>query len=116
MIQAAIATSITTAFPNKTAHLAGQTGYIAATIYNDKDENIRVTELTATITYYYTDGTIYIQKFFASESTLGEIPARESETYQIPISISTNIAPGYTKPRIEAYTDIWHPQDDRWMT
>jgi len=116
MIQAAIATSITTAFPNKTAYLAGQTGYISATIYNDKNENIRVTELTVTVTYYYTDGTIYIQKFFASESTLGEIPAGESETYQIPISLPTNIAHGYTNPRIEAHTDIWHPQDDRWMT
>jgi hypothetical protein len=116
MIQAAIATSITTASPDKTAYLAGQTGYISANIYNDKNEKIRVTELTATVTYYYTDGTIYVQKFFASESALGEIPAGESETFQIPISLPTNIAYGYTNPRIEAHTDIWHPQDDRWIT
>lgn len=116
MVQAAIATSITTATPDKTAYLAGQTGYISATIYNDKNEKIRITELTATINYYYTDGTIYVQKFFASASTLGEIPAGESETFQIPISLPTNIAHGYTNPRIEARTDLWHPQDDRWMT
>ncbi len=116
MVQAAIATSITTATPDKTAYLAGQTGYISATVYNDKNEKIRITELTATINYYYTDGTIYVQKFFASASTLGEIPAGESETFQIPISLPTNIAHGYTNPRIEAHTDLWHPQDDRWMT
>lgn len=116
MVQTAKATSITTASPDKTAYIAGQTGYISTTIYNDKNENIRVTELTATVNYYYTDGTIYVQKFFASESTLGEIPAGESETFQIPISLPTNIAHGYTNPRIEAHTDIWHPQDDRWMT
>ena len=116
LVQAAIATSITTASPDKTAYLPGQTGYISATIYNDKNEKIKVTELTATINYYYTDGTIYVQKFFASVSTLGEIPAGESETFQIPISLPTNIAHGYTNPRIEARTDLWHPQDDRWMT
>ncbi len=116
MVQAAIATSITTATPDKTAYLAGQTGYISATIYNDKNEKIRIAELTATINYYYTDGTIYVQKFFASASTLGEIQAGESETFQIPISLPTNIAHGYTNPRIEAHTDLWHPQDDRWMT
>jgi len=116
MVQAAVATSITTASPDKTAYLAGQTGYISATIYNDKNEKIRVTELSATINYYYVDGTVYIQKFFTSVSLPTEIPAGESETLQIPISLPTNIAHGYTSPRIEAYTDIWHPQDDRWIT
>ncbi len=115
-IQAAIATSITTASLDKTTYLAGQTGYISATIYNDKSEKIRVTELSATVSYYYVDGTIYVQKFFASGSLSTEIPAGESETFQIPISLPTNIAHGYTNPRVEAHTDVWHPQDDRWMT
>jgi hypothetical protein len=115
-IQATVATSITTASLDKTTYLPGQTGYISATIYNDKNEEIRVTELSATVTYYYADGTIYVQKFFTSASLPREIPAGESETFQIPISLPTNIAHGYTNPRIEARTDIWHPQDDRWMT
>jgi hypothetical protein len=114
-IQATIATSITTASLDKTAYLAGQTGYISATIYNDKSEKIRVTDLSATVNYYYVDGTVYIQKFFTSASLPREIPAGESETFQIPISLPTNIAHGYTNPRIEAYTDVWHPQDDRWI-
>ncbi len=115
-IQAALATSITTASLDKTTYLAGQTGYISATIYNDKSESIRVTELSATVNYYYVDGTIYVQKFFASGSLPTQIPAGESETFQIPISLPTNIAHGYTNPRIEAHTDVWHSQDDRWMT
>ncbi len=115
-IQAALATSITTASLDKTAYLAGQTGYISATIYNDKSEKIRVTELSATIEYYYVDGTVYVQKFFTSESLPTEIPAGESETFQIPISLPTNIAHGYTNPRIEAHTDVWRLQDERWMT
>jgi len=116
MVQAALATSITTGTLDKTTYLAGQTGYISATIYNDKSEKIRVTELSATVNYYYTDGTVYIQKFFTSAYLPTEIPAGESETFQIPISLPTNIAHGYTNPRIEAYTDVWHPQDDRWTT
>jgi hypothetical protein len=115
-VQAAIATSITTAALDKTAYLAGQTGYISATIYNDKNEKIRVTELSATVSYYYVDGTVYIQKFFTSVSLPREISAGESETFQIPISLPTNIAHGYTNPRVEAYTDVWHPQDDHWTT
>jgi hypothetical protein len=45
-IQAAVATSITTAARDKTAYLAGQTGYISATVYNDKSQKIRVRELS----------------------------------------------------------------------
>ena len=115
-IQAVTATLITTASLDKTAYLAGQTGYISATIYNDKSEKIRVTDLSAAVNYYYVDGTVYIQKFFTSVSLPREISAGESETFQIPISLPTNIAHGYTNPKVEAYTDVWHPQDDRWMT
>jgi hypothetical protein len=113
-IQSVTATSITTASLDKTAYLAGQTGYVSVTIYNDKSEKIRVTELSATLSYYYTDGTIYIQKFFTSASLPSEIAAGQSGNYQIPISLPTNIASGYTNPRIEAYTEIWHTQDEHW--
>jgi hypothetical protein len=115
-IQTTKAASITTASADKTSYLAGQTGYILVTVYNDENQKIRVTELSATVSYYYTDGNLYIQKFFTSGTLPSEIPEGESESYQIPISLPTNLAHGYTNPRIEAYTDIWHPQDGRWIT
>ncbi len=114
-VQTAKAASITTASLNKTVYLAGETGYISVTIYNDKNEKIRVTELSTTINYYYTDGTIYVQKFFTSATLPDEIAAGESKIYQIPISLPNNIAAGYTNPRVEANTEIWRTQDDRWM-
>jgi len=114
-LQTAKATSITVASLDKAAYLAGQTGYISATVYNDKSEKIKVTELSATINYCYADGTVYIQKFFTSTTLPDEIPAGQSETYLIPISLPTNIAAGYTNPRLEAVTEIWRTQDDRWM-
>lgn len=113
-LQTAKAASITTASPDKTSYLAGQTGYILVTVYNDENEKIRVTELSATINYYYSDGNLYIQKFFTSDTLPNEILEGESETYQIPISLPTNLAHGYTNPRIEASTDIWRPQDGTW--
>ncbi len=115
-VQTAKATSITTVSLDKPAYLAGQTGYISATIYNDKSEKIRVTELSASINYYYADGTVYVQKFFTSATLPDEIAAGQSETYQIPISLPTNIAAGYTNPRVEAYTEIWRHQDERWIS
>lgn len=115
-VQNTKAASITAASLDKTEYLAGQTGYILVTVYNDENEKIRVTELSATIDYYYADGTKYIQKFFTSATLPDEIAAGQSETYQVPISLPTNLAHGYTNPRVEAYTDVWRPQDDRWAT
>jgi Flp pilus assembly protein TadB len=34
-------------------------------VYNDESDKIRVTELSASVNYYYTDGTVYVQKFFS---------------------------------------------------
>jgi len=113
-IQAAKATSITSATLDKTTYLAGQTGYVSVSIYNDKNDKIRVTELTATINYYYTAGTVYLQKFFANTASLGEIAAGQTETYQIPISLPTDIAPGYTNPTVEAKTEFWNEQAGEW--
>jgi len=116
-LQTAKAATITSATLDKNTYLAGQTGYISVTVYNDKSEKIRVTELSATMNYYYTDGTVYVQKFFFPPELLpDEIQAGQSETYQIPISLPTNIASGYTNPTVEAKTDLWRPQDDRWTT
>jgi len=116
VLQTAKATSITSAALDKTTYLAGQTGYISVSIYNDKNDKIRVTELTATINYYYNDDTVYLQKFFTNTASLGEITAGQTETYQIPISLPTNIAPGYTNPTVEARTDFWNQQAGEWRT
>jgi len=110
------AVTITTATLDKNTYLAGQIGYISVSVYNDKSEKIRVTELSATINYYYTDRTIYVQKFFTGTTLPDEIAAGETRSYEISISLPTNIAPGYTNPFVEAKTDLWMPQTERWAT
>jgi len=116
VLQTSKAATITSATLDKNTYLAGQTGYVSVMVYNDKSEKIRVTELSATINYYFTDGTVYVQKFFTSATLPDEIPAGQTETYQIPISLPTNIASGYANPIVEAKTDLWQPQTERWMT
>ncbi len=110
------AATIPAAALDKSSYLAGQTGYIIVSIYNDKSENIRVTELSATINYYYVDGTVYVQKFFTNATLPAEIAPGQTTTYLIPISLPTNIAHGYTNPLIEAKTDQWVSSSSRWMT
>jgi len=114
-LRTADAATITSATLDKDVYLAGQTGYIMVTVYNDEDDKIRVTELTATIDYYYADGTIYVQKFFTGDTLPDEIGVGSSETYQIAISLPTNIAHGYINPSIEAKTEIWWSQIERWV-
>ena len=70
VVQAATITSCTF---DKDAYNQGETGYITVTIYNDKDNKIRVTELTATINYYYADGNVYVQKFYTNATLPAEI-------------------------------------------
>lgn len=108
------AATITAVTLDRSTYLSGQTGYILVTIYNEDSEKIRVLELTATIDYYYNDGTVYLQKFFTSDTLPDEIPAGESQIYQIPISLPNNIANGYTNPLVEARTEIWRPQSESW--
>lgn len=113
--QTAKAAEITSATLNKEVYLAGQTGYISVAIYNDKNANISITELSATIDYYYTDGTVYVQKFFTSTSQLEEIEPGQTETYQIPISLPTNIASGYTNLMVQTKTELWINLTGRWI-
>lgn len=108
------AATITAATLDKNTYLSGQTGYILVTVYNEDSDKIRVMELTATINYYYDDGTVYLQKFFTSDTLPDEIPAGESQIYQIPISLPNNIANGYTNPLVEARTELWRPQTETW--
>jgi hypothetical protein len=116
VFQTAIAAEITSATLNKETYLAGQTGYISVAVYNDKGANISVTELSATIDYYYSDGTVYIQKFFTSASLPDEIEPGQTETYQVPISLPTNIAPGYVNLMVGARTELWVNQTGRWIS
>jgi len=113
---AAQAATITSCTLDKTVYVQGQTGYVTVTIYNDEDNKIRVTELTAQIDYYYTDGTVYLQKFFTNVTLPIEIQQGLSNTLYIPFSLPTNMAPGYTKLTVEAKTDEWNPQTERWTT
>ncbi len=113
-IQTAQASEITTATPDKEVYLAGQTGYISTSLYNDQNQNISVTDLSATVEYYYADGTVYVQRFFPNSELPAEIQAGQTETFRIPISLPTNIAPGFIDLNIEARTDIYVPILDRW--
>jgi len=112
--QVANAATITSCTLDKDKYLQGQTGDIIVTIYNDKDDKIRVTELSATIGYYYTDGVVYLQKFFTDSVLPDEIPVGQSTTYYIPISLPNNIAPGYTNPLVEVKTELWNEAGSRW--
>ena len=114
-VQTVKAAEITRATLDSEAYLAGQTGYISASVYNDKTDIIRVTELSATVDYYYTDGTVYIQKFFPSTTLPTEIQPGQTETFRIPISLPTNIAPGFINLIIEARTDLYINMTDRWI-
>lgn len=113
-VQAATITAC--AFDKETYH-QGETGYITVTIYNDKEDKIRVTELTATINYFYTDENVYLQKFFTEVDPPVEIEQGNSSSLQISFSLPTNIASGYTKVDVKAVTELWSPlpNSSRWF-
>ena len=115
VFQAAEAAEITSATLNKETYLPGQTGYISVTIYNVRDANISTTELSATIDYYYADGMVYVQKFFTSEELPDEIEPGQTETYSVPISLPTNVAPGYVDLMVVARTRFWDNETGRWV-
>jgi len=116
VFQTAKAGEITSATLNKETYLAGQTGYISVAIYNDRNANISVTEMSATIDYYYADGTAYVQKFFTSANLPDEIEPGQTETYNVPISLPTNIAPGYVNLMVVARTMLWVNETGRWVS
>ena len=99
---------------DKDWYYPGQTGYIAVTVYNDEESTIRVTKLSATIDYYYTDDNAYLQTFVNYPDPPKEILQGESYTFNIDFSLPTNIAPGYTTLYVKAETEIWH-QGSEWQ-
>ena len=109
------ATTITACTFDKDTYNQGETGYITVTIFNDNENKIRVTELTATIDYYYTDGNIYTQKFYTNATLPAEIQPGNSSTFYIPFSLPTNIASGYTSVYVKAITELWNPMSMNWF-
>jgi hypothetical protein len=109
------AATITTCTLNRNTYNQGETGYFTVVVYNDESEMIRVIELTATIDYYYDDGNVYIQTFYAPTDDLPvQIEAGQTETFYIPFSLPTNVAPGYTEPLVRAKTEIWNRHTETW--
>ncbi|MBE0511623.1 hypothetical protein IBX38_01065 [Candidatus Bathyarchaeota archaeon] len=109
------ATTITACTFDKDTYQQGETGYITVTIYNDRENKIRVTDLTATINYYYTDGNVYLQKFFTDAALPVEIEQGNSSSFYVPFSLPINIASGYTKVDVKAVTELWSLQSERWF-
>ena len=109
------ATTITACILDKDTYNQGETGYLSVIIYNDEEVKIRVTELTATINYYYDDGNVYVQKFYTNTTLPSEIQQGNSKTFQIQFNLPTNIASGYTNVQVKAITDIWNPQSEIWF-
>jgi hypothetical protein len=99
---------------DKTTYNQGETGYLTVTVYNDFEVKIRVTELTATIDYYYADGTVYLQQFFTDTTVPAEIQPNHSANFTIPFSLPTSIAPGYTNLFVKAKTELWYNHTARW--
>jgi len=105
------ATTITACTFDKDTYNQGETGHITVTIYNDDDGKIRITELSATINYYYTNGNVYTQKFTANATLPGEIQPENSSTFYIPFSLPTNIASGYTNVYVKAIIELWNQEE-----
>lgn len=110
------ATTITSRTFDKDTYRQGQTGYITVTMYNDEDSKIKVTELAATIDYYYTDGNVYLQTFYTNATLPVEIQQGQSNTWYIPFSLPTNIASGYTSVHVKAKTQLWNNHSETWFT
>jgi hypothetical protein len=108
------AATITSCTLDKETYLQGQTGYMTVRIYNDKEDEIQITELTATIDYYYTDENVYLQTFYTSANLPVEIQQGHSSTFEIPFSLPTNIASGYTDIYVRAKTELWDSASQRW--
>jgi len=104
------ATTITECTFDKDTYHQGETGYITVTIYNDDNGKIRITELSATINYYYTDENAYMQKFETNATLPSEIQPGNSRTFYIPFSLPTNIASGYTNVYVKAIIELWNLQ------
>jgi hypothetical protein len=110
-VQAALITSCTL---DRDLYKQGETGYVLLTVYNDKDNTIRVTEVTAVLDYFYADGTAFSQTFFTNATLPIEILPRQSSTFYISFSLPVNMASGYIRPLCRAKTELWNTMAQRW--
>lgn len=108
------AATISSCTLNRTVYCQGEVGYISVTVYNNKDDKIRVFEATAAINYFYADGTVYLQTFFTNATLPFEIAVGQSQTFYIPFSLPTNIASGYTRFSVRAKTALWNSAPEEW--
>jgi hypothetical protein len=108
------AATITSCTLDRTVYNRGEIGYISVTVYNNKDDVIRVFEATAAIDYFYADGTVYLQTFFTNATLPIEIAVGQSLTFYIPFSLPTNIASGYTQFFVRAKTALWDAGSEEW--
>ena len=108
------AATITSCTFDKEVYEQSDTGVISVTVYNDKDDKIRVTELAAMIDYFYSDGTVYIQTYFTDATLPVEIGIGQSSVLDVPFTLPNNIASGYTRLFVRARTELWSAQSERW--
>jgi len=108
------ATAITACTFDKDTYNQGGTGYIIATIDNDEEYEIRITELTATINYYYYDQRAYEQKFETNATLPAEIQQGNSRTFYIPFSLPEYIASGCTTVYVKAITERLNVDTGNW--
>ncbi len=109
------AATISTCTFDKNEYYPGYSGLITVTIFNDKSEEIRVTQLTAKIDYFYTDGAKYIQTFATNDTLPIEILPGNTHTLHIPFELPTNIAAGYIVVEVNAKTEVWNAITERWV-
>jgi len=108
------AADITACRLDKSAYYPGGSGYVNVTVYNDKGDVIRVTEVSATVNYFYVDGTQYTQTFYSNDTLPVTIAIGQSTSLSVPFTLPSNIAPGYGKVNVRAKTEIWNTLTQRW--
>ena len=109
------AAAITSCTADRNVYYQDEEGYISLIVYNDKDDKIRVYEITATIDYFYTDGVAYLQVFQTNATLPVEILPGESETFYVPFKLPQDIAPGYARVSVRAKTELWNSLAERWF-
>ncbi len=109
------AATIQTCVFNRSTYNQGGTGYLTVEVYNNEDAKIQVTELYAIVNYYYTDGTAYSQTFYTDDALPVEIQPDQTDSFNLPFSLPTNIAPGYTAFHVKAKTEVWNNHSETWF-
>ena len=108
------ATTITSCTFDKKPYYPGQTGFIAVTLYNDQNSQIRITDLTAVINYFYNNEVTYQQTFFTNATLPVEVQSGINRTLYIPFSLPTNVAPGCTQMSVTATAQLWNNNSATW--